>query len=194
MEFFGAVLGLITKVIQFIWVDIEKEIRELQNYIDKLDEDEIEELIIVSAKENANVIDFTHKTTYIDFFKQLESVLSKIDNKCFLSKKCKEDNVKKIIIAIPNRLLWLTSIYCLTHNSLKSIWNKYSHLVSLYPLLKYSPIEMGAMDENRFNDIYADDKVEANKIYYMDHIIRLAYKFEKELGINIIKIKEWQRS
>ncbi|MCT8839836.1 hypothetical protein KZ432_00350, partial [Glaesserella parasuis] len=94
MEFFGPVLGLITKVIQFIWVDIEKEIRELQNYIDKLDEDEIEELIIVSAKENANVIDFTHKTKYIDFFKQLESVLSKIDNKCFLSKKCKEDNVK----------------------------------------------------------------------------------------------------
>ncbi|MCT8847952.1 hypothetical protein KZ466_09685, partial [Glaesserella parasuis] len=62
MEFSGASFGLISKVIQFIWIDIEKEIRELQNYIDKLDEDEIEELIIVSAKANANVIDFTHKT------------------------------------------------------------------------------------------------------------------------------------
>ena len=194
MEFFGPIWGLIQKAIPFIWIDIEKEIRNLQSYIDKLDEDEIDNLIILSAKKNANVIDFTNKTKYSDFFKQLESVLSKIDNKFFLSKKRKEDNVKKIIVAIPNRLLWLTSIYCLTHNSLKSIWNKYSHLVSLSPLLMYSPFEMGEMGENRFNDIYADDKVEANKIYYMDHLIRLAYKFENELGINIIKIKEWQRS
>lgn len=194
MEFFGPILGLIQKAIPFIWIDIEKEIRNLQFYINELDENEIDEFIILSAKENANAVDFTNKTKYLNFFKLLESVLSKIDNKFFLSKKCKENHVNKIIIAIPNRLLWLTSIYCLTHNSLKSIWNKYSHLVSLSPLLKYSPIEMGAMGENRFNDIYADDKAEANKIYYMDHLIKLAYKFENELGINIVKIKEWQWS
>lgn len=43
MEFSGASFGLISKVIQFIWIDIEKEIRNLQFYINELDENEIDE-------------------------------------------------------------------------------------------------------------------------------------------------------
>lgn len=67
MEFSGASFGLISKVIQFIWIDIEKEIRNLQFYINELDENEIDEYIILSARKNNNAVDFTNKTKYLNF-------------------------------------------------------------------------------------------------------------------------------
>ncbi|MFK5041790.1 hypothetical protein ACI3P4_13010, partial [Glaesserella parasuis] len=185
MEFSGASFGLISKVIQFIWIDIEKEIRNLQFYINELDENEIDEYIILSARENNNAVDFTNKTKYLNFFKQLESALSKIDNKFFLPKKYKEDNVKKIIIAIPNRLLWLISIYCLSDKELKILWSRYFKLVSLLPLHNYSSVEMGVMNEKEFADVYSDDKPEPKKFYYSDQLEALKFKLEQELAINI---------
>lgn len=69
MEFSGASFGLISKVIQFIWIDIEKEIRNLQFYINELDENEIDEYKNIPVVEELAKMGYLHaQNRLIDFY------------------------------------------------------------------------------------------------------------------------------
>lgn len=69
MEFSGASFGLISKVIQFIWIDIEKEIRNLQFYINELDENEIDEYKNIPVLEELAKMGYLHaQNRLIDFY------------------------------------------------------------------------------------------------------------------------------
>ncbi|OOF56972.1 hypothetical protein [Rodentibacter myodis] len=165
---------------------IDNKNDEIRNALQKFNQEDIDKLVILVAKQNLQAINLYNKNDYKLFFDLVSATLTMIDEKKVILPCKRRQLIQMVIDSLPNNMKWLISIYCLQQgeqNSLTLLWKKYASFISLAGLSKYALEELAAMP----NDGYEEEKMstEADKVFYMDKLKNLGDRLSLFLGVKV---------